>query len=342
MANDVKVKIDLKKPMGKIGFGIPLILSEGTATDISYKECRNLTEVVKAGYAENTEAYKTAELIFMQENAPEKIALCSTTGTATAFLSDSENISKSWRQLLVLFKEKSDDDTTGDSISDVAAKIEALGGKMFFANVDADSEEYAETGALNYKRTVLFYCDASNGYTMPAAALVGETAGREPGSFTYKNLILKGIQPQKISDSRIDEIHQSGGITFVTKAGDNVTSEGIVTSGEYIDIIDSEDYIIQQLTYQTQKLLNSSSKVPYDNNGIAMLESAAVNVLQTAYNNGMIAKNEDGKADYTVNYSLREDTSEDDRNMRRYIGGNFSFVLAGAIHTVEITGEITI
>ena len=340
MANDVKIKIDLKKPMGKIGFGIPLILSEGTATDISYKECRDLTEVVKAGYAENTEAYKTAELIFMQENAPEKIALCSTTGTASEFLSDSENVSKNWRQLLVLSKESEDDEESEDSILAVAAKIESLEGKMFFANVPVSSEEY--TNALNYKRTVLFYCDTSNGYTMPAAALVGETAGRVPGSFTYKNLVLKGIQPQNISDSRIEEIHKSGGITFVTKAGDNVTSEGIVTNGEFIDIIDSEDYIIQQLAYQTQKLLNSSSKVPYDNNGIAMLESVAVNVLQTAYNNGMIAQAEDGGADYTVDYGLRESTDEDDRQARKYVNGSFSFALAGAVHSVDITGEITI
>lgn len=337
MSEDVKIKIDLTKPMGKVGFGVPLILSESTATDISYKECGDLTEVVKAGYSENTEAYKTAELIFMQENAPEKIALCSTTKTASEFLSDSENTSKAWRQLLVLFG-----DETTDSISSVAAKIEGIDGKMYFACAKLGSGEFTNTNSLNYKRTVLFYCDTSNGYTMPAAALVGETAGRVPGSFTYKNLILKGILPQDISNSQIEEIHKNGGITFVRKAGDNVTSEGIVTNGEFIDIIDSEDYIIQQLTYQTQKLLNSSSKVPYDNNGIAMLESVAVNVLQTAYNNGMIARTEDGAADYSVDYGLRDSSEDDDRQARRYVNGSFSFALAGAVHTVEITGEITI
>lgn len=337
MGFDVKVKIDLKKPMGKIGFGIPLVLSEETEMDISYKECRNLTEVVKAGYSENTDAYKTAELIFMQDNAPEKIALCSTTGTASEFLSDSENVSKNWRQLLVLFGEEST-----DSVSSVAAKVETLDSKMFFACIPVNSSEFTNTNALSYKRTVLFYSDISNGYVMPVAALVGEIAGRVPGSFTYKNIILKGILPQDISDSRIEEIHKIGGITFVTKAGDTVTSEGIVTNGEFIDIIDSEDYIIQQLTYQTQKLLNSSSKIPYDNNGIAMLESVAVNVLQTAYNNGMIAQSEDGGANYSVDYGLRESTDEDDRQARKYVNGSFSFALAGAVHSVNIIGEITI
>lgn len=67
-----------------------------------------------------------------------------------------------------------------------------------------------------------------------------------------------------------------------------------------------------------------------------------INVLQTAYNNGMIAQTEDGAADYSVNYGLRENTDEDDRQARKYVNGSFSFALAGAVHTVEITGEITI
>ena len=118
MAYDIKVKIDLTKPMGKIGFGIPLILSEGAAENNAYKECRDLAEVVDAGYNSSTDVYKTAELIFMQANAPEKIAVCSTTGTASDFLSDSSNTSRDWRHLLVLFSEEST-----DTIASVAATI---------------------------------------------------------------------------------------------------------------------------------------------------------------------------------------------------------------------------
>ena len=104
MAYDVKVKIDLTKPMGKIGFGIPLILSEGATANNAYKECRDLVEVVDAGYSSSTDVYKTAELIFMQANAPEKIAVCSTTGTASDFLSDSSNTSRDWRLRLLKTK----------------------------------------------------------------------------------------------------------------------------------------------------------------------------------------------------------------------------------------------
>ena len=177
---------------------------------------------------------------------------------------------------------------------------------------------------------------------LSVAALVGEASGRDVGTFTYKNLILKGIEPEDLSDTEIDAITAANGIAFVTKAGDNVTTEGKAMSGEYIDIVDSKDYVISNLEYQTQKMLNTMGKIPYDNNGIAVLESAAVNVMNDAYNKGIIATNDDGTPGYSVDYATREETDEADRAARKYLGGHFSFKLAGAVHMVEISGEIEI
>lgn len=334
MALDVKVKIDLTKPVGKLGFGHPLILQEQATSAVSYKEVASIADVVTAGFAATTDVYKAAELIFAQKNAPKKIAVCAVTEAATAALAEATLISKDWRQLIVVGGGESP--TTPSAIM---AKVEALDGKLYFANLDVDDSTSIATSGIRH--TVLFYCNVTDAVPVPVAALVGETAGREVGSYTYKNLILEGIEPQELTDSEIAAIHAKGGITFVTKAGDNVTSEGKVAGGEYIDVIDSEDYIIQQLAYRTQKVLNSMAKVPYDNNGIAMLESVAIDVLQSAYNTGMVAVKEDGTPDYTVSYALREDTTEENRSNRKYLGGTFSFSLAGAIHEAEVTGTIT-
>lgn len=334
MAYDVKVNIDLTKPIGKLGFGIPLILLENAAKAVEYTEVNGIEEVVTAGFEVTTNVYKAALLMFSQNNAPKTIAVCAVTGAATEALADVALTSKGWRQLIVI-SEGGDAST----ISAIATAVQALDGKMYFANLATKDSTEIETDGL--RRAVLFYCDATAEVPVPVAALVGETAGREVGSFTYKNLVLYGLAAQALTETEIKAIHEKGGITFIAKAGDNVTSEGMVAGGEYIDVIDSEDYIIQQLTYNTQKVLNAASKVPYDNNGIAMLESVAVDVLQTAYNNGMIATKEDGEPDYSVTYALREDTNAEDRANRRYLGGAFAFALAGAVHYVEIEGTIT-
>lgn len=178
---------------------------------------------------------------------------------------------------------------------------------------------------------------------LAAAALVGEASGLNPGGFTYKNLILTDIEPMVFSEAELREIHDANGLTFVTKAGDNVTSEGKAMSGEYIDIIDCKDWIISQIVYRTQKLLNTMPKVPYDNSGIAMLENVCLTVLKEAANMGMVAYDtETGNYLYSTDYALREDQSSTDKVERRYIGGKFSFELAGAIHTVVVNGEISI
>lgn len=334
MALDVKVKIDLAKPVGKLGFGTPLILEESASKAIAYTEVTSVEEVVAAGYAATTTVYKAADLIFSQTNAPDKIALFAATGTAVEALADTKLASKDWRQLIVVNESTFDVD-----VASIMAKVETMDGKMYYAGLDVDDD--TSLTVTDIRRTVLFYCNATEAVPVPVAALVGETAGRDAGSFTYKNIILTGIEPQDLSDAQILAIHEKGGITFVTKAGDNVTSEGKVAGGEYIDIVDSEDYIIQQLAFKSQQVLNAADKVPFDNNGIALLESVAIDVMQTAYNRGMIATATDGTPEYRVSYALRSNTTEDDRAKRRYIGGTFAFALAGAIHEATITGTIT-
>lgn len=334
MVYDVKVNIDLTKPLGKVGFGIPLILQEAVETAIPYTEVSSLAEIKAAGFEDAGVVYKAAQLMFAQKNAPKTVAVCAVASGAAEALADVALTSKGWRHLIVV-----NDGESATTVSDIAAKVEALPGKIYFAGLDIDDATTITVTGL--RRTVLFYCDGADETQEPVAALVGEVAGRSAGSFTYKNLVLTGINAQELTEAQVDAIHNKGGITFIAKAGDNVTSEGKVAGGEYIDIIDCEDFIIQQLTYKTQKLLNNNAKIPYDNNGIAMLESVAADVLRDAYNNGMIAVKADGTPDYSIAYALKEDTNEGDRANRRYLGGAFTFTLAGAIHAVEISGTIT-
>lgn len=335
MAYDVKVHIDLAQPIGQLGFGVPLILVENADTPVEYTVVSNTDEMVKAGFNNASIAYKAAQLLYAQANAPKEIAVFATTEAATAALADALLVDKGWRQLIVV-----SDDGTASTHTAISELVEKMDGKMYFAGMKADDGTVTTVSGL--RRTILFYCTPTDECPVPVAALVGATAGRAAGSFTYKNLILYGVPAQDLTETEIAEIHKKGGITFVAKAGDNVTSEGKVAGGEYIDVIDSEDYIIQQLTYKTQKVLNNSSKVPYDNNGIALLESVAVDVLQSAYNNGMIVTNPDGTPGYSVSYDMREDTKETDRSKRVYLGGSFSFALTGAIHEIEVTGSITV
>lgn len=335
---DVKVKIDLKKSLGKSPFGYPLVFNIGS-TGIAYTECHNLDQVEDAGFETTSDTYKACQLMFAQNNPPEKVAVCQS--NSSLVVSGLEAVwNQPWRQLVVVGNLGSkivEGETVAETIKDISEAVETHDGKMYFATVSSvPSGDPASFGYGNGKRTVVFV----HTNALAVAALVGESSSRNVGSFTYKNLILNGINPATYSDSDIEKIHTANGLTFVTKAGDNVTTEGKVLSGEYIDIIDAQDYIVSNLEYQTQKLLNNSSKIPYDDSGIAMLESIATNVLTDAYNLGIIATNSDGAPDFEVSYAKRSESSAADREQRKYLGGSFRFTLSGAVHNVEIVGEI--
>ena len=353
---DIEVNLTLLQTSGEASFGIPLFAaanvtetSEATAA-VPYTECKTLNDVVNAGFNKESKMYAAIALMLKQERRPNTFAVYG--GSSEALLDDgAEWEYENWRQLIAV-------DPGTSTAADIAAEIETLERKMFFTSMTVEGYntmtdeafksawETAMTDLKTYERTiVMFYNDEVD---TPEAALVGATAAKDVGSFTYKNLILKGVPALSLSDGKIRTINGSDdtghALTVVKKAGDIVTSEGKVASGEYIDVIDSRDWIIYYISYEGQKVLNISDKVPYTTAGITQLENTVVSVLKRAFDNGMIAPTEDneGVGNYSTNFLPKSDMTSDDIKNRRYTGGNFSFELAGAIHEAVVNGSITI
>nr|DAT41935.1 MAG TPA: tail sheath protein [Caudoviricetes sp.] len=332
MALDVNVKIKLTSGAGTDGFGIPLILVSHADSAVAYHECATASEVKLAGFAEGSEAYKLFVLMKAQDNAPRRIALIQTTEGAVDALKKLTGV----RQVVAVLG-------GDDKAADVSAYVEGRRDLIYFPVLNATD------GLAAYaKRERTMIGVHSDGQKL-AAALVGATAGMDAGSFTYKNIILQGIEPD--AERTEEEVLSlstgsgSGGTcayTIARKAGDLVTTEGKAASGEYLDIVDSFDWIIQGIENSAQKLLNGSPKLPYDNRGIGMLEGVTANVLKQADNMGMIAHNAAGEALYATEFGGVDATKAADRKERNYALGRFTFTLAGAIHTAEINGTVTI
>lgn len=342
MANllDVIVNIDIKKTVGlNVDFGKPLIIAELTSA-VAYKEFESLEEV-KETYTGTTDAEKKviamAEMIFKQEHKPEKIAIacCSPAeeSASTPALVDLLNsvYDKDWYYLLSV-------DNDQDTIIALADVIEANKRKMYVTRTSTTTVLEA-IKAKEYTRTVVFYHEPVGEYA--DAGLVGECGARTVGEITWKFKTINGLTPADYSQKKVDDIHANGGICYVTKAGDNITSEGIVVSGEYIDVINAMDWIQFNIEYRVQKLFNANPKIPYTNNGIAMIENEVVGVLQTAYSNGIIAENDDNIPEYSTDFPGRSETTALDRQKREYNLGSFEAVLSGAIHVAVIRGYLS-
>lgn len=325
---DINVNITTAAVVGSIGLGIPLVIAGKSETVVDYTECSNLNEVITAGFAADTAVHKACAAIFSQANKPKSVAVCGTVTPIAEWLT--ANAMKDFRHIIPVLGEE---DST---VAELATLVSTLESKMLFAVV-ATKEELPTTQS---ERVVCVVYNGKSEY--PNAAVVGASAGLAAGSFTYKNLVLTGIEAEALTAAQVKEIHDAGGICILKKAGDVVTSEGITTDGEYIDIVDSKDYIVNNIVYQGQKLLNNSKKLSFDNVGISQLENVVTSVLAEAYAAGIIAANEDGTPAYSTSFATRAETPAGDRAARTYNGGSFTFDLAGAIHNATINGTIEV
>lgn len=324
---DIVVNIAISSATGSIGLGNPLVIVGNAEAAVDYKECNGLDDVVAAGFAMGTETYKACAMLFGQADKPKTVAVCATNGTIAEWLTANKN--KNFRQIVPIMG-------ADETLAEIITVVNTTEDKMLFATVKTKDD----LPTTKSERVVCVVYGGTSAY--PNAAVVGAAAGLAAGSFTYKNLIITGIEPEELGAADVQAIHDAGGICILKKAGDVVTSEGITTDGEYIDIVDSKDYIISNIVYQGQKLLNDSKKLSFDNVGISLLESVVTNVLADAYNNGIIATNADGEAAYSTNFAARDEVSASDRAARKYNGGKFSFDLAGAIHNATVNGVIVV
>lgn len=328
--NDVIVTIDIQRPTPKLGFGKPMIIGS-SESGFAYTTYADL-EAVKKDFAENTEVYKAAYALLNQgDNSPAEIAvmLHKTEGETLAHLL-TQIFAKDWYFLL----------STSNVLTDITAIADAVeqnGTRLFLAR-SSNKANLSAVKAKKYTRTAVFYHAESSNY--PEAAWIGRAATTLPGSLTWKNLTLRGVIPMDIDNTELMSIHELGANTYVTKAGDDVTSEGMTVSGEYIDIIHSQDYVTQSIELAVQKLFNREDKVRYDNNGISQIEGEVKTVLKRADLNGMIAHDDDDLPLYSTTFKPRSEVDPADREKREYNDGSFTFELAGAIHKTKISGVI--
>ncbi|MEK3963548.1 MULTISPECIES: DUF3383 family protein [unclassified Paenibacillus] len=336
--SDVTVNIAVLKPTPILGgFGKPLILGSSTAG----KEFKDYLDIdaVKTDYAASTEEYKAAAALFAQKNPPAEIAIVSRrTGATPETLTDilPKLFLKDWHFLVTTSTAALDITTIGDA-------IEADKSRQFFFRT-SDKADLATILAKKYTRTYGFYHIAAEVAKYPEACWIGAAGSLPPGSITWMGWTLTGIAPLDVTATELAAIHALGANTYVTKSGTNVTSECKSGSGDYIDFIHSQDYIVFSIQYAVQDLFNQAQhalqKISYNNTGIAQIESAVRTVLHRSFLNGMIATDDDNVPLYNTTFPPRSQVDPAQVAARNYPDGKFEFVQAGAIHKTAIRGTI--
>lgn len=323
---DVKVVINLAAPAPMIGLGKPLILTEKVGTS-TFKEYFSL-DALAVDFAEGTDTHTKAKTIFMQANHAPSVAVATyQTGAPDSALLQYAN--REWHFALLT------SNLSADQVK-VAQFIDGLDFKFYAALVKVTANREA---LAPYKRTIIF--DHPEAGEHLDAAAVGSLGSQPVGSITWKfKGGFAGITPRYLAEGELLEIEQDNALAYVVKAGKGQLSEGYTATGEYIDALHGKDFVKVTMENEIQTALQNAPKIPYDNRGIGLIEGAATTALQRAFTQGIIGVTEDGLADYTITALPRDEVNPSDRANRIYKGLSFRFSNAGAIHEVEVSGQI--
>ena len=184
----------------------------------------------------------------------------------------------------------------------------------------------------------------ANAYLHVAAAAkcLSYPAGAETWAFKR----LASVYPSQLSGTLAQALANGHSNYFTQIAGRNVTMNGQVRAGEWIDIIRGRDWLQNDMQLRIFSLMIMNPKIPFTNNGIALVQNEMIASLKAATTRGIVAEDEfdedgtlvPGFTTYVPNALTLTATQKAARVLQDC---RFSARLAGAIHAVRVDGALT-
>lgn len=190
--------------------------------------------------------------------------------------------------------------------------------------------------AAAYDRTGVIF--SATDTTFPEAAWLGKQLPTDPGSTTWMFKTLSGVTFDALTDTQSIAARAKEANTYESIAGVNMTQEGTVASGEYIDIIRGVDWLQARITENVFSRFVNLPKVPFTDGGIAIIESEIISAITEGVDSGFIAES----PQFTVTVPLAVNVSSVDKIARFLPDIEFLAYLAGAIHKTKIEGVVSL
>lgn len=172
------------------------------------------------------------------------------------------------------------------------------------------------------------------------AALAGKCLPYEPGAVTFFGKNLAGVAPVALTPTHRQNLVDRRATSYETVAGLNITFGGMVGSSVtgYLDIRRDLDWLTDDMTKEVFGVLAANPKVPFDDIGIALVESAVRASLIRATDKGILA----ASPKYTISVPKAINVSSGNKAARNLPDVKFAGTLTGAIHKVALVGTVSL
>lgn len=247
-------------------------------------------------------------------------------------------IDSSWYCLLTLYNSKA-------CVTAAAGWVESAEKLYVVASLDSEIATVAASGATDvaktlktsaYFRTAPIY--HQNNGSFADAAFAGAVLPYDPGSETWKFKTLAGVPTTTLTPTWQGNIIAKSCNYYYDVAGLRMTAEGVVSGGEYIDVIRFRDWLKIRIQERVALTLKNNIKVPYTDKGIALIEADVKAQLTEGEDVGGLVPGES-----VVTVPKAATVNPADKAARTLRNVKFTAQLAGAIHIVDpISGVIVL
>jgi hypothetical protein len=203
-----------------------------------------------------------------------------------------------------------------------------------------NSDTLDDLHTLGYARRAGVYHKLRN--QMASAAWAGTRLWTEPGAESWKFAETVGITTSTLTSTHRANLIARAANFVETVAGAKVMVEGTTSDGDFIDVTRGLDWLEDDMAKGVFGALvaagRAGSKIPFTDDGIAVIEAQMKASLRRAVKRGILAKSPAP----TVTVPLAADISAENKAARILPDCKFTGTLAGAIHKVNLSGTVSV
>ena len=170
-----------------------------------------------------------------------------------------------------------------------------------------------------------------------AAAWMGRCLPTEPGSITWKFKTLSGVAATVLTATHRTNLVARSANYYRSVAGKNIAAEGTTADGDFIDVQRGIDWLEDDMSKGVFNALTTGDKIPYTDDGAAVVQAEVLASLQRAVARGILA----ASPAPVVTVPAVASVATADKTARNLPDVKFSGTLAGAIHKATITGVVS-
>lgn len=226
------------------------------------------------------------------------------------------------------------------NVQDIAAQIESMA--KIYAAQNYDGREVTASNVLGaaleaaaYDRTFTIWTRRPHQY--PAAAWLGARLALDPGSATWKFSELSGVTADVLTSTERGYLDTNNLNYYEAIGGLPITREGIMSSGEFVDVTQTIDWLTARIQERVFGVLANARKVPMTNKGRDLLVAEVLGQLREGEASGALVAGSS-----VVRAPDVSSLSSADRAARHFRTIEFSAQLAGAVHKVTVRGSLTV